>query len=730
MSGSLLAVATALAILAQTPPGRVSVIVASPPAATPRDQLVAAPHLGIDAVEILANGAASGRDVPFGFQDTAGNLDALQAVGIENALVTVTPHVRTVPWLPETDETGREWSDRQNIFDSAFLSEWTRIHREFGAAFTQDQRIRRIYVAPPSYFGETEYYMGDNWATPRWLCYGPLARARFAVWLQARYGTPEAVAAAWRTQGTRFEDFAPPVARTDPQPSRHLETPWLDLMAWRTQYLNDRLEDQIRALADTWPREIGFKFSVGEFDAHQGSHAADLARRCADLPNMVLHMTNGHSISDLKYCAGLVRSYGAAAWVTENDGNRYSRTELARIALTALLSGVDEFNFAHHVHLLNLGGMPTDNGYALGRVTDLLAQHRPSPPRHEVAFLHSHTTNWVRAPHYTNRDVSQAYDAALANGARDDVRLFNWARVLAYPDVIGEPQAIDGDLAGRRMAVIPNTDITVLSRRAAAALLDWVASGGTLVCFGNDGMGWYLGEPGATPRLERDPRWDLPQVDVTASVAMRPTAAGESLLDTTRAGSIALPYWASALPGQWAPLLSDDAGRVGAAVLAIGTGSVIQFAGPVPTEPDPAYGEGVPALLRALAERLGVPFALRVQEDDGQPAHRGPALGYAGIDAMTGRHLFVGGPHDGSPGALRLTTGPGIAGPSELLLIDVRSADVAALRSEARVEIDAPPSLDALYADPTNRENSDRQQIPVFRVRFDAPAELLLTLAP
>ena len=211
---------------------------------------------------------------------------------------------------------------------------------------------------------------------------------------------------------------------------------------------------------------------------------------------------------------------------------------------------------------------------------------------------------------------------------------------------------------------------------------------------------------------------------------MHPTAEGEDLLEAAWPGPIALPYWSRDLPAQWTPLLSDAEGRVGAAVLAIGAGRVIQFAGSVPTEPDAAHGEGVPALLRALGERLGVAFPLTVTEENGELAHRGPALGYAGVDAMTGRHLFVGGPHDGSSGALRLTTGSGIAGPSELLLIDVRSADVAAVRSEARVEVDAPPTLDTLYADPTNRENGARQQIPVLRMRFEAPTELRLTLAP
>ncbi len=682
--------------------------------------------------EILAVGHAGSPNVPFDFSNLEKDLAAYAEHGLRVA-VTLTPHLRSVAWRPLEGPDGNKLDHRQNPFDKAFVTEWTRMHREFLEQFAKDDRIVRVYVAPPSYFGEVEYYMGPDWTHPQFLCYGPLARARFAEWLEENYGTPEAVADAWGVDLNSWDDL--PVPHPQNETGLDLRPEWLDLMTWRTEYLVKLVAEQIRVLANDFHGAVALKYSVGDYSAFQGTDSAALVALCRDVPKLALHCTNGHSISELVYANGLRRFYGAARVITENDGERYGRTELARIALNVLMSGTDELNFAHHVHLLNLGRKATETARSLLDVKALLTAYKGVPPRSDIAFFHSSSTRFIRAPYYRNRDVSHVYEASLANGGMPDVWGFSWARWLCLPDVINEHLVMDGDLEGRRVVILPNTWATALAGAAYDRLMGWVEEGGVLIGFGGNALAYRINPPGAAPRVERLEDWSMPD-GVLSPGPLSLTGAGTSIIGP-HAVALTSPahVWERSPHPDWEAVAVDNRGRPALARKKMGKGFVYLFPQPVPgargADADPYYAHDVPMVLRAVAEAHGCTLPYRF----GIPA--APlAIRYTGRDQTTGKHLFVGGAWDASAKLFEAATAPAIEGPGEILLVDLPFAEASLRPGSISVETEhvypsqhgEPPSHAAEYRDPTNMGAAFHTHVPWTVFEVPLPASPLIAL--
>lgn len=623
--------------------------------------------------EILTVYRAEAPDAAFDFAPFEEDLTAY-AAGRPPLSATITAHIHTVPYQPTARPDGVAVTDRHNPFDPAFLREWSRLHDAFLAAYGQDPRLGRIYLGPPSYFGEVEYYMGPDWSDLQFLCYDPLARAAFTAWLKAKYGGLPDLSAAWGSEVTDWEAFAMPRPKAAATP--HTDRAWLDLMAWRTEHLRDQVVRETRRLASGFHGEVGLKFAICDYTAMHGADSARIVAELAGTPRLALHLTNGHSLADLRYFTAIKRRYGAVALSAENDGNRFIRTEIARILLNYALAGVDEFHFSHLGHLVHAApwNAPSETQRVLRSILPALEELHSRPPVSPVAFLHSNTTTWFRAPHYRNRDVSHVYDVALANGGRDDVRAFTWARHLCMPGVTGEQLIRDGDLADRRMLIIPNTSVTVLPEDVHDAVLNWVRDGGVLVLFGGDAFTQVLDERGAYQ-----------------------TATG----------------WREG--GDPEPEDGTPYTR-----LVRGKGCIYLFAKPAPVSPggpDHHFFAGeVPGLLRdiALSEDVPLPFTLR--DETGAPS-AALALAYVGRDEARGVHRFVGGAHDGLRQVLTLTTA--FEGAAELTIIDNFSAG-ATQSGEAVPVRRVGLSQQDRYTDPTNRETAAAAHIPYVALGFDA----------
>ena len=676
--------------------------------------------------ELLSRYTAETPDAAFDFAGLREDLAAFEAHGLPVTL-TLTAHLHTTPYVPMHDEDGAIYQQRHNPFDAAFLREWGRMHQAFLDEFGQDPRVHRVYIGPPSYFGETEYFMGPDWAHLKFLAYDPLARQSFIAWLRARYGTVAVLADAWGMPLTAWDDVVPPKPRRN-EAVAHTAPDWLDFMRWRTDHLTEIVSAELARLAQGFHGEVGVKVAISDFSATHGVNTAAIAARFPKDRKLALHATNGHSLADLRYFSAIADHYGASSLTIENDGNRFTRTELARILLNFHLAGADTFNFSHlgHFNLEPPTRSSSETSRVLLSMRPWLTRYDLSRRRRPVAFLHSNTTVWVRAPRYRNRDVSRAYDAALSNGAGPEVRAFSWARWLGMPDVTCEDLVLDGDLEGRRLLVIPNSSLTLLPAGVRDRILAWVSAGGTLVLFGPDSFGQVLTE---TPtRCKPVNTWFFPEIAESQGTL----AAEMTPLDhVTATYEATAPVFREAPGPMWRCRVRDAADRPVLVACPVGEGEVYLFAGAVPAHLDGRHNafhaEVVPRLLHAIALRAGIVFDVEVStaEEPSAPL----ALAYLGVDAKSGRHIFAGGAYDGSVPRMTIVPAAELTGPAELLLVDEPRVTARVTRGEVDIACNR-PAPGAIYADPTNLEAQLGAYIPCTTVRFELPNRLEIALAP
>jgi hypothetical protein len=691
---------------------------------------------------VLVNPPAADVNSAFDFAGLRQDLEACAQQGFPLS-VFATTHLSHLTKSPQVDEEGGTWNQRHNPYDPAFLGEWDRYVTQLRDLVRTQAGVERIYITMPSFFGETEYFLGTDWARPRLLAYDALARARFGEWLARRRGSPAVVAAAWGVGPFgRWEDTPIPPYAWKGETLRS-DNAWLDLMEWRTEYIARLMVDRFHLVAEGLSCQVAYMCSVGDSSAIWGSNSDTIVAECADLPRFVWHMTNGHSLADLKYATTLARQYGLERVVTENDGGRYGRTEIAKIVLNLLLTGADEFNYSYDKHLVDAtpDASLTESARALGDARALLSRIQAKPARKAIAFLKSRTTARVRPPRYLNRDVAHVYDGALINTGDAEPWSLDWGRYLELPDVIGERAILDGGLEGRRLLVIPNTSQTVLPRSVRDRVLAWVQSGGCLAVFGAEGFAYALEEAPPAPGQSRCVRVaDWPAVPVQdGEGALAPTEAGRASVATRPWVHLEAPapVWTRALGAGWQTLFADGAGHDAVAEHRLGQGRIVLFAGPVPvTRPERTeafFRREAPLLLRALAEVAGCPFAFSMFAADsaGMSLAFPVAADYIGRDAKTGRHVFVMGAYDGSVARVRFVPSPALQGEAEVLLVDLASVGASAEGGTAPLRlVRSCPSPYAHYGDPTNREAEGGFLIPWTSIVFRAPDALLLALGP
>lgn len=696
---------------------------------------------------VLVSAPAPDVNSPFDFSAWSRDLAACAPQGFSLSAFSTT-HLPHLAKSPQVDEEGTAWDQRHNPFDPVFLAEWNRYVAQLRDAARTHAGVERIYVTMPSFFGETEYFMGTDWARPRLLTYDPLACARFGEWLAGRYGSPAAVATAWGCEPFAQWEGVPIAALGGDGAAFRCDNAWLDLMEWRTEYIAQLMIDRFHRVAEGLNCQVAYMCSVGDSSAIWGSNSDKIVAECADLKRLVWHMTNGHCLADLKYATTLARQYGLERVITENDGARYGRTEIAKIVLNMLLAGAAEYNFSYDKHLVDAtpDSSLTESARALVDARALLTRTKAKPARKAIAFLKSHTTARVRAPRYLNRDVAHVYDGALINTGEPDPWSLDWARHLELPDVLGERAILDGGLDGRRLLIIPNTSYTVLPRAVRDRILAWVQGGGSLAVFGADGFAYALEATAPAPGHSRCVRVaDWPAVPVQdGEGTLAATGDGRPIVDErpwSRLDAAAV-VWTSALGEGWLPLFTDRAGRCAIAERRLGQGHIVLFAGAVPsTRPERTelfFRHAAPLLLRALAETAGCSFSFSMFEDAAATSRLAFPLAadYLGRDATTGRHLFVMGAYDASVPRVRFVPNPALKGDAEILLVDIASvrADAEgggdkAVAPAVRVVCSRPSPYEN-YADPTNREAAGGCLIPWTSVEFSAPSVLWLSLGP
>ncbi|MCC6727705.1 MAG: hypothetical protein IT208_00025 [Chthonomonadales bacterium] len=451
--------------------------------------------------------------------------------------------------------------------------------------------------SPISMYGEAHYPQST---AGQFAVFSRPAKAGFQRWLRRAYRDDlAALSRAWGTPLARWEDALPPAGPADDGSGIDRRRRWSDFMHWYSGWLDDVTARSLRAARAQTGKPLAVMLGGPKIGLSQGiaqGNIGPVARILAKVRPAFLSDTDGETLFSCRYSRAACAQYGIELMV-EHIGPPYLQVHHQyATALNALACGADRVHLAHVGELF-------DPNHWFSRVwthlAPLVLRHRTAYVPSEAAIFHSYVTSWYR-PDRSNGDAVALYETI--NTLWFPERGYpSWGRALGSPDVVDDAMVEDGGLAGRKLLVVPNSSVTLTTRRAVAAIGAWVRGGGTLVGFGPGCLAYTVG---ADRRVTPTP--GLAGLLGMGAEAVRAAAAADPLR----------------------PLEAR-----------LGKGRVVLY--PLPADTSlvtPSGGPWVRAAvpeLRAAAARAGVRVWCRA--DDADDAN----LMYAGRDRETGRHLFV-----------------------------------------------------------------------------------------
>lgn len=361
---------------------------------------------------------------------------------------------------------------------------------------------RRIVIGLAEQYGKDERVVGwqiDNELMGRCVC--DTCRARFHGWLRERYGSIDALNAAWGTAfwSQRYDAFEQvplpelgPVPmpeglmRASPNPSlaldyrRFVSDSYVDFLRLQVDELRARVLPEQRITHNL----MGFRFA--EIDYHRLAEEIDVV----SWDNYPLLDRSGRWTSPALSADAMRGLKRAPVWVLEQQvgglGWETLRTprrgQMRLYTYQAIAHGAELVCYfrwrtarygteQHWYGVLDAHGRPgsrlrdlTELARELGAAADALADARPVA---EAAVLHDYDSRFALQVQPTN--PSLAYEETIQ-------RHYDSLRHLGVGvDVL----ATRADLSGHRLVVAPN--LYVVDEALASALTRYVESGGTLV---------------------------------------------------------------------------------------------------------------------------------------------------------------------------------------------------------------------------------------------------------
>ena len=453
--------------------------------------------------------------------------------------------------------------------------------------------------SPISMYGEVHYSASS---AGQYAAFSRPAKANFRTWLKREYGGNLAVLSqAWGQQLTTWEEVVPPEMLQAGPEGIDTRTAWSDFMHWYNWWLEEVTRRELIAARREIEKPLAVMMGGPKVGLSQGialGNVGPIVRLLGQVRPAFLNDTDAQTLFSCRYTRAACSQYGVELML-ENVGPPYLQVfHQYNMVLNVLACGGD---MAHLAHWGELYDPSTWFGRTWAGLAPLLQRYRTGYVRSDAALFHSCMTSWYRADR-SNGDAVRLYDSTNTLWYPD--RGYpSWGRALGSPDVVDDVMVEDGALSGRKLLVIPNSSVTVTSRKAVNALRQWVEAGGTVVGFGQGCLA-YTVEPDRS---------------------LKPTPGMAGLVLPERVRELA-----ETAPTHSGPAFVEQQ---------VGRGRAVLFLTPAdPTQDvthERPFTEEAMQLLAREARRAGVRTWCRGDAD-----YRTNVM-YAGRDRNSGKHLFV-----------------------------------------------------------------------------------------
>lgn len=385
------------------------------------------------------------------------------------------------------------------VFDPRVLARYLSFVRKRVRARRDAKWVQAFVISSPvSMYGEVHYPASTEGG---YLVFGRAAKRNFQEWLRRRYaGDLSRLNSAWRSSFPSWESLVPPKGPVDDGTGLDRRLCWSDFMHWYNGWLDEVTVRSVQVVRRETCKPIALMLGGPKVGLSQGialGNIGPVARTLSRYRPAFLSDTDSQTLFSARYSRAACSQYGIRLML-EHVGPPYLQAfHQVNTLHNVLACGGD------YVHLATLGELFTPSHWFHRIWHDLAPEvlhHRTGYVRSDAAMFHSYLTSWFR-PSRSNADCVMLYDATNTLWFWDK-GYPSWGRALGSPDILDDAMVEDGGLRGRRLLVIPNTGMTVTSRKAVAAIRKWVAAGGRVVGFGKGCLEYVLEADGS---LTHDP---------------------------------------------------------------------------------------------------------------------------------------------------------------------------------------------------------------------------------
>lgn len=453
--------------------------------------------------------------------------------------------------------------------------------------------------SPISMYGEVHYAASS---AGQYAVFSRPARENFRSWLKRMYGDDlAALSRAWNQPLKTWGEVTPPEGPKAEPEAVDTRTCWSDFVHWYNWWLEEVTRRSLAAARHETSKPLAVMMGGPKVGPSQGislGNVGPIVKLLGQNRPAFLNDTDSQTLFSGKYTRTACSQYGVDLML-ENVGPPYLQVfHQYNMLLNVLACGSD---IAHLAHWGELYDPKTWFGRTWAGLAPLLYRYRTGYVKSDAAVFHSYMTSWYR-PDRSNGDALRLYDSTNTLWYPDK-GYPSWGRALGAPDVVDDVMIEDGALKGRKLLVIPNSSVTLTSRKAVEAIREWVKAGGTVVAFGTGCLAYT--------------------VEANRQVKATPGLGGM-------------------VPAERMRRLGRAAGTSSSPVSVqqtLGKGRAVLYLTPADPEHDAIHKR--PFMLEAMQLLAAEARRARVRQWCQADANYEANLMYCGRDLKSGRHLFV-----------------------------------------------------------------------------------------